>query len=248
MSRIKNLVDAGFITRTGLVDSEIAEAWTITQMFLNGTITKTGLNPEDLEKIADGGESYLPDPEYGQLGYVDISDLKSFYIQIWYASIQEYVPIRWTWKLPEEGDDEYRTWTPDIEDGAILMNYVNGGLPGIYDLKIQAYIVDEETHTEKHSHEVKKRITVPLVMFPYITQEESGDPVTITCDMKDIDKLCWKRSDQDNTHWTDYTNPLTLKDIDNTEAGGTYSIDAYAMKTIDGYLEYSDIVSQEVSF
>ena len=53
MSKIKNLADAGYITKTGLVDTA-AEEWSITTMFNNGTITKTGLNPEELTKTANG--------------------------------------------------------------------------------------------------------------------------------------------------------------------------------------------------
>lgn len=52
MSRISNLVKAGYITKTGLVGSAVAEAWTATEMLQNQTITKTGLDPEVLEDIA----------------------------------------------------------------------------------------------------------------------------------------------------------------------------------------------------
>ena len=52
MTRIQNLAKAGFITKTGLVGSAIAEAWTTTKMLQNQTITKTGLDPEVLEDIA----------------------------------------------------------------------------------------------------------------------------------------------------------------------------------------------------
>ena len=53
MSKIKNLADAGYITKTRLVGSAVAEAWSIDDMFENGTITKTGLDPEALAEIAE---------------------------------------------------------------------------------------------------------------------------------------------------------------------------------------------------
>lgn len=52
MSVIENLANAGLVTKTGLVDNAVAEAWSIDDMLDNGTITKTGLDPEVLEDIA----------------------------------------------------------------------------------------------------------------------------------------------------------------------------------------------------
>lgn len=53
-NRIKNLADAGYITKTGLVGNETAEAWSIDDMLENQTITKTGLDKQELTKTANG--------------------------------------------------------------------------------------------------------------------------------------------------------------------------------------------------
>lgn len=63
MSRIENLVNAGLITKTGLVGNETAEAWTAEEMLANQTITKTGLDPNEVEKKANG-KSATPTFEY----------------------------------------------------------------------------------------------------------------------------------------------------------------------------------------
>ena len=62
MSRISNLVKAGYITKTGLVGSAVAEAWTATEMLQNQTITKTGLDPEVLEDIASPTQGKVATP------------------------------------------------------------------------------------------------------------------------------------------------------------------------------------------
>lgn len=244
MSRIENLANAGFVTRTGLVNNEIAEAWTITQMFSNGTITKTGFNVEELEKIADGGESDFPDPIIGDVRFSDV--LEGFYIPVW-EDYPGYVPVRWTWKSP---DGEYADWTPELDDGVIKASDINNGESGSYVIKVQAYLEDEETQEIIYSNEVEGNITIFPIASPVITQAKPGDPVIITNPQEGHGLsgivITWSGGIQTGT--TIYDHPLTLTDLDNTGQGGTFIIRAGSKKQIDGNWKYSADVEQEVSF
>ena len=54
MSRIENLAKAGYITHTELIGDPVAEEWSIQEMIAREIITKTHINIEKLEEIANG--------------------------------------------------------------------------------------------------------------------------------------------------------------------------------------------------
>lgn len=93
MSRIENLANAGLVTKTGLVGNETAEAWTAEEMLANQTITKTGLDPNEVEKEANGPvatPTFTYDADTSKLTISCVTEEATIKYQVGEASPVEY--------------------------------------------------------------------------------------------------------------------------------------------------------------